>query len=416
MACIYSTHGVKNGQAPRSGYAFLCATLDEIEALPSVQKLLDGIVQSRKNGRPGYPPRAMWRAVCMKYLLNERFTVGFIERLRTSPRLQQICGLDSIPSESTFSRFFSLLSDSMDSDTAITEMVGKLKTHLHDLGEVVAIDSTDIEAYANPNHAPVTDSDATWGRRTTKAKSSKGAKKTEPFFGYKMHALNDVVYGAPLAHVLLPANRNDSPQLPVLVRKTQGMYAWLKPKHLMADRGYDSQANHTFLVGQGVTPIIHIRKPTADDGLYDGLYNKKGAPVCDGKTPMEYLGTSPKTGYHLFRCPPAGCRLKKRSSGAIRYCVTKTHWEDPASNLRVLGVVSRSDPQWRRLYRRRQVIERMFSSLKRSRLLNKHQYVRKRKIEMHVAVSVLTYLATMLTRVQAGDLSRIRHMRVRVRA
>ena len=123
----------------------------------------------------------MWRAVCMKYLLNERFTVGFIERLRTSPRLQQICGLDSIPSESTFSRFFSLLSDSMDSDTAITEMVGKLKTHLHDLGEVVAIDSTDIEAYANPNHAPVTDSDATWGRRTTKAKSSKGAKKTEPF-------------------------------------------------------------------------------------------------------------------------------------------------------------------------------------------------------------------------------------------
>ena len=87
----------------------------------------------------------------------------------------------------------------MDSDTAITEMVDKLKTHLPDLGEVVAIDSTDIEAYANPNHAPVTDSDATWGRRTTKAKSSKGAKKTEPFFGYKMHALNDVVYGAPLA-------------------------------------------------------------------------------------------------------------------------------------------------------------------------------------------------------------------------
>ena len=77
-------------------------------------------------------------------------------------------------------------------------------------------------------------------------------------------------------HVLLPANRNDSPQLPVLVRKAQGMYAWLKPKHLMADRGYDSQANHTFLVGQGVTPIIHIRKTTADDGLYDGLYNKKG--------------------------------------------------------------------------------------------------------------------------------------------
>ena len=183
----------------------------------------------------------------MKYLLAERFTVGFLERLKSSPKLQRICGLTAIPSESTFSRFFSLLSDSMDTDNAIAEMVGKLKARLPDLGEDVAIDSTDIEAYANPNSLPVTDPDAVWGRRTTKAKSSKGAKDTEPFFGYKLHALNDVVYGAPPAHVLLPANRNDSPQLPGLVRKAQGMYAWLKPKHLIADRGYDAQSNHVFL-------------------------------------------------------------------------------------------------------------------------------------------------------------------------
>ena len=49
----------------------------------------------------------------MKHLLNERFAVGFLERLRSSPRLQQICGLDKTPSESTFSRFFTLLSDSI---------------------------------------------------------------------------------------------------------------------------------------------------------------------------------------------------------------------------------------------------------------------------------------------------------------
>ena len=77
---------------------------------------------------------AMWRAVCMKYLMGERFTVGFLERLRSSPRLQQICGLNSIPSESTFSRFFSLLSGSMSSNEAIAEMVGKLKAHLPSLG------------------------------------------------------------------------------------------------------------------------------------------------------------------------------------------------------------------------------------------------------------------------------------------
>ena len=190
----------------------------------------------------------------------------------------------------------------------------------------------------------------------------------------------------------------------------------MKPKHLIADRGYDAQSNHVFLAQRGVAPIIHIRKTIAADGLYDGLYNKKGAPVCDGETPMEYLGTDPNSGHHLFRCPPAGCRLKKRSTGMVRYCNTKAHWEDPANNLRVLGVVSRSDPQWRKLYRRRQVIERMFSSLKRSRILNKHQYMRKRKIKAHAGLSVLTYLATMLARVQAGSLDKIRHMRLRVGA
>ena len=145
-------------------------------------------------------------------------------------------------------------------------MVNKLRAHLPDLGSDVAIDSTDIEAYANPNHQPAADPDAVWGRRTTKAKSSKGAKDTEPFYGYKMHAVNDVIYGAPLSHVLLPANRNDSPLLPRLVRKAQSMYPWLKPKHLLADRGYDSQANHVFLDQRGIIPIIHIRRPTADDG------------------------------------------------------------------------------------------------------------------------------------------------------
>ena len=350
----------------------------------------------------------------MKYLLNERFTVGFLEKLRSSPKLQQICGLDIIPSESTFSRFYALLSESVNFDKLIAEMVNKLKAHLPDLGKDVAIDSTDIEGYANPNRSVPSDPDATWGVRTAKAKSNKARKEQEYFHGYKLHSICDAVYGAPLAHVLLPANRNDSPQLSRLVRKSQSMYSWFQPKHFLADRGYDSQANHAFLVQWGISPIIHIRKPTAADGLYDGLYNKNGAPVCDGRTPMAYLGTSAKTGYHLFRCPPAGCRLKQRSRLFAQYCNTKVHWEDPASNLRVLGVVSRSDPQWAKLYRRRPVIERLFSSLKRSRLLNRHQYMRKRKIETHVGLSTLTYLATMLVRVRAGDLGRMRHMRVRV--
>ena len=401
-------------QLAKSGFRFLAYTLDALETLPSVQDTLKAIVESRRNGRPGYQPRILFRAFCLKYLLGERYTVGLIERLRASPRLREICGMERIPSESTFSRFFKCLADMPDfTDQAMAEMVERLRERLPDVGESVAVDSTDIEAYANPNRSKPTDTTAVWGVRTKKSKS--GSKKdTEPFFGYKLHSTTDTVYGIPLAHILLPANQNDSPQLSKLVNKAYKTYRWFKPAHLLADRGYDSQDNHQFLFDRGITPIIHIRKPTANDGLYDGFYNAKGQPVCgDGKTPMEYVGTNPRSGKHLFRCPPNGCALKSRSSGAVRYCDTTALWLDPSDNLRVLGVVYRASSQWKRLYNRRQVIERMFGSMKQSRILNRHQYVQRNKIELHVGMSVLTYLTTMFTRVDAGDMDKIRYMRVK---
>ena len=98
----------------------------------------------------------------------------------------------------------------------------------------------------------------------------------------------------------------------------------------------------------------------------------------------------------------------------MRYCDIPDYWQDPADNLRAVGVVARASPEWKDLYARRQIIERMFGSLKRSRLLNRHQYLVRRKVEMNVTMSVLTYLATMLARVLSGDVDRIRRMRIGV--
>ena len=398
---------------PKSGFGFLTHALDSLETLPSVQNALEAIATTRRRARPGYPPTAMFRAFCLKYLLGECYTVAIIERLRSSTRLRAICGFGyTIPSESTFSRFFSrLASVSGLTDTAIAEMVERIRKRLPDVGERVAVDSTDVRAHANPKRSVVRDTVARWGHRTTKARS-KSKAKTEPFFGYKLHAISDAVHGVPLAHVLLPANANDSPQLRRLLDRAQAAYRWLKPTHLLADRGYDSQANHRLLAKRGISPVIHIRKPTAEDKLHDGLYDRLGRPVCGDGTPMEYLLTD--QGMHKFRCPTGGCALKARSNGSVRYCDTDALWVDPADNLRAIGMVARASPEWKRLYARRQSIERMFGSLKRSRLLDRHQYARFDKVRLHVGLSVLTYLATMLTRVQAGDLGKIRHMRIRV--
>ena len=355
----------------------------------------------------------MFRAWCAKYLLNERFTVGLVDRLRASSRLRQVCGFGAgVPSDATFSRFFRrLASIPALAEDAAAQVVERIRARLPDVGADVSVDSTDVQAHAHPDRS---DTDATWGFRTTKPKS--GVKKdAELFFGYKLHTLMDATHGVPLAHIVLPANENDSPQLSKLVDRARALYPWLKPKHLLADRGYDSIANHKALVKRGITPIIHVRKPTAEDGLYDGIYAAKGQPACtDGKTPMQYLRTDAKTGHHLFRCPPAGCAMKAKISGLSSYCDGTELWVDPFDNLRAIGLVARAGAKWQRLYARRQGIERMFGSLKRSRLLNQHLYVWRDKVELHLGLAILTYLATMLTRLEAGDGDRIRHMRIKV--
>ena len=380
---ITPTHA--RGQPPKSGYGFLRFVLDSIEELPKAQDFIKKINYQRRNTRPGYSPAAMLRLLCLKYLLNERYNVQLLERLRASPALLKLCGLESLPSESTMSRFFRHISDHVELiEDAMPNMVNLLREKRRDIGRIVSQDSTDIEAYANPNRNPVIDGDAKWGVRTPKNRSK--AREVESFFGYKLHLLSDAVHDVPLSYVLLPANENDSPQLPQVVRKAQQTYDWLKPEYLLADRGYDAQSNHEFLVKRGIAPIIHIRKP-AHTKLHDGVYGTMGAPTCLGGMEMTYVRTDSETGQHLYRCPAGGCEKFQKGQGkSIFSRCEDSHWEDPQDNLRVIGVVPRQSQLWRDLYRKRQGIERFFGSAKRSRLLDKHQYIGIRKARTHVAL------------------------------
>ena len=425
--CAYCTQKPTYSQCLSDSPELLWYVLGQIENIPTVRRWLNEIVRARYYTRHGHPPRAMFRAFCLKYLLNEPFTKTLVIRLGSEAGLRELCGLDNrkgVPSESTFSRFFKSISESHVLQDAMFAVVEELHERLPDLGKDVAIDSTDIGAWANPNRpkGEIVDQTARWGHRTTKNKNaSAGSEDREFVFGYKVHLIADVRYGVPLAYIVLPANASDSTTLPAVVDKALERYEWLSPDHLMADRGYDSQANHKFLYeDRGIRPVIHMRKPPTRRGqksLYDGIYDHKGRPTCpDGETPMEYVQTDPKTGRHQFRCPPGGCALKPKSSGAMLYCnPAETHWEDPADNLRVLGVVARDSDEWKALYAKRQTIERVFGSLKRSRILDQHQYLTDKKIAAHIAFSTLTYAATMLARVDLEGVDTIRNMRLSAR-
>ena len=74
----------------------------------------------------------------------------------------------------------------------------------------------------------------------------------------------DANYQVPLVYEMTAGNVNDSPLLPGLLQKGRDMFDWLRPRYLLADRGYDSSANNYEVVRQEAVPIIHKRKPTAE--------------------------------------------------------------------------------------------------------------------------------------------------------
>ena len=67
------------------------------------------------------------------------------------------------------------------------------------------------------------------------------------FFGCKGHMISDVTYGIPLAVTSGPNGGNDFQWLPTIVNKAQLNFKWFQPEVVIADRGYDSKKNYTFL-------------------------------------------------------------------------------------------------------------------------------------------------------------------------
>ena len=255
---------------------------------------------------------------------------------------------------------------------------------------MLALDPTDIPAYAKPRadhcdapeksgctkqhrthcdspareectkhgQTPCADPDARWGYRTPKGKSGNavgkdGEDRKEWFFGYKAHVAADAYYQIPLHLTLHPANENENPKFAEDLDAVLERHPWLRPRYVMADKGYDSQANFEHTVKRGIIAIIDVRRPVKDGRTgkrrYEGLYDEQGRPVCVGGQPMAYLGTDPE-GAHHFRCLPGGCALKDKMDWS-RYCNSE-HSEKPEGKLlRIMGVVPRFSELWKALYK-----------------------------------------------------------------
>ena len=412
---------------PRSGYRFLAVIIGAVHRHASpLAEALDAT--HRKGGRKGYGGMPKLTAFFLQYILNIRYANRFLSELDANSVLLAMCGLEGAPDEGTYSRFKKTLTQYGDQiDFIVAKVTAEIRDELERLREAgimpadapqlgcyIAIDSTDIEAYGNPKRRVPVDPHARWGHRTPNNKSS-GAKDKEFFYGYKDHEVSDAYYGLPLAGITLPANDGDGPQLPKALRKIKHLHPWINIRYFIGDKAYAGLERLQHLVDHGIIPVIAVPRPRKDEKgkrLYDGIHTEDGRPTCVGGEPMDYLGSDSEQG-HLFRCPGGGCALKHKVDWS-RYCDCE-FWEKPEGKLlRTIGILPRFTDEWKLIYRMRTSIERYFRSAKHSRLMNQHQCLEGAKVSLHVRMSRLAYLSTVLARLKADDYVRMRHMRVRL--
>ena len=218
--------GRQPGREAVPDFGLIGNILDELQHDELIAKLKD----YRWTGRPGYAPDVMWRATLVRYLLRLRYTRDLIAQLKASRLLRRVCGLrETVPHEGTFSRFYARLAEHQDLvDAAIAQLAERVGAEIEQLredgalpenvpapGQMVAIDSSDVEAWGNgrKDHTKRADQNAARGHRTAKL----AVDGEELFYGYKLHAVCDTYYGTPLSWEVLPANQHDSPTLPGLI-------------------------------------------------------------------------------------------------------------------------------------------------------------------------------------------------------
>ena len=125
---------------------------------------------------------------------------------------------------------------------------------------------------------------------------------------------------------------------------------------------------------------------------------------------MKSLGTDSEGG-HWFTCDWEGCHLKHKIDWS-KYCDFE-HSEKPEGRLlRVMGRIHRSSLVWNGLYNMRTVIKRYFSRAKRSRLLDTHKCLNLERMTLHVTMSWVTYVLSILCHLRTGDTKNMLHMPV----
>ncbi len=358
--------------------------LSDILASPEVSRLIDELQATRWTGRPGYPLRAMIGMALAKSLYGLPTWTRTVRLVREHPALQAALGCeDRTPSEWACYRFTAKLRRHAPIlEKCIADVIRALKRSNPLLGWDVAIDASDMPAYANGQRylskggreralSEYSDPDASWGHRSAVSTRSAGG-----FYGYKLHMAVCSKTDLPLAWRVETGKANESMMVGPLLDKLHTL--GIDPETCAMDKGYDHRRVYNECDERDVLPVIPLRN--SRDVKIGGHY----PPFCKHGD-WRFAGADYKRGATKWRCPTGEC---KPASVWVK-----------ASRLKPL--IPRSTERWNGLYQRRGSVERAFGRLKHEWGLGPLRVRRIERVRLHANLTILSQLTSALNQDRA---------------
>jgi transposase, IS5 family len=366
--------------SPRSDAVQVAALLDS----PEIDRLVTELAATRWTGRPGYPIRTMVGMALAKSLYTLPTwtrTVALVSEhaaLRTALGCPDVADVPSVHACYRFTaklRTFKPLLDAY-----LDRVTAALHEQMPNLGKTIAIDASDMPAYANgqrylykggPERKTYSDPDASWGHRSAVSTRAAGS-----FYGYKLHQAVCADTGLPLAwRVETAKNAESTFAVPLLESvRERGFRAAVA----VMDMGYDLGPVYEGFEALGSHPVIPLRETPAVKA------GKHKPPVCEHGE-WTFAGADAKRRAAKWRCPTGECSPASRWIGASR----------------LHTLIPRGTARWKKLYRLRGAVERENGRLKNEWALLPLRVRRLERVRLHADLTILTRLACALANTRA---------------
>jgi hypothetical protein len=264
-------------------------------------------------------------------------------------------------------------------EDCIAAVIAALKKRNPLLGWDVAIDASDMPAYANGQRFvsnggrersddEFSDPDASWGHR-----SAVSTRKGGGFYGYRLHLAVCAKTDLPLAWSVETARAHETLSVALLLDKLHAL--GIDPETASLDKGYDNNRVYADCSERGIAPVIPLRKtPDVKKG--------KDKPPCCEHDEWRFAGADHKRAATKWRCPTGEC-----TPASIWIKADRLHPLIPRETLR-----------WKGLYRGRASVERAFGRSKNEWALAPLRVRRIERVRLHADLTILSQLTCALNR------------------